>query len=130
MEGSAIGDVIPGDCGDDDVIEVETLGGFSDALRLISFKSEGLGGFHCTETASTRAAVSSNHEGGGTSGPAFPTIRTLRFFADGVELEIRDETFGGPEFWVTRKADFNPGRLFVLMECGVDLRHNAGGGGR
>lgn len=97
MLGSTVFQVVSGDGGDDDVLEVHTRGGLGDASRFVGLEGVGFGCFDGAETAGAGALVTGNHEGGGALSPALPAVWALSFFADGNELEIRDEGFRRPE---------------------------------
>ena len=119
---AAVFHVITGYGGDDDVVQSHAFRGLGHSLRLIGLQSEGLGRFHRAEAAGTCAAVSGDHEGGRALAPAFPAVRTLGLFADGVQLQIGDETLRAPEFRVTRQSYADPVRLFIAVKGGVDFR--------
>ena len=88
VEGTAVLEVVAGDGGDDDMIEVHAFGGFGDAVWFVGFEGEGLGGFDGAEAAGAGAAIACDHEGGGSLAPAFPAVGALSFLADRVEFEV------------------------------------------
>src|SRR5512138_298212 len=57
MAGAAIGKVIAGDGGDDDVLEAHPAGGLGDAQWFISLKGQRFGGGDGAEGAGARAAI-------------------------------------------------------------------------
>lgn len=128
MCGSAIAEIIPGDCGDDDVLEIHAGGGLGDAVRFIGLEGIRAGGFHSAESAGAGAFIPGDHEGGGAFAPTFPAVRALGFLADGDEFEIRDEGFRGPEGGVVWQADLDPIGFSLPMESGVHFHFRAAGG--
>ena len=103
---AAVGEVVAGDGGDDDVLEFEALRGGGDAGGFVGFEGEGFRGGDGAEAAGARAAVAGDHEGGGAAAPAFPMVRALGAFADGVEVEVREEIARGDE--AARSRQFQP----------------------
>lgn len=83
---ATIGEVIASNGCNDYVIEIESANSFGNALGLVFFEREGLGGFDSTETAGAGADITSDHEGCGAAAPTFPAVRALSTFANGVEL--------------------------------------------
>lgn len=72
---------------DDGMTKAERLHGLSHPLRLTVIDRERPPRLYGAVVAASGADVSEDQEGGRTGVPAFPPIRTARFFADGVELE-------------------------------------------
>ena len=121
MLGAAVGNVIAGNCRDDDVLELHAAHGLGDSLGLIVLEREGLGRVDGAESAGPGASIPGDHQGGGAAAPALPPVRALGALADGVEAQIGDHRLGGEEDGVRRQADLDPVGLALLMECGVDL---------
>ena len=82
MRASAVGKIIAGNSGNNDVLETHPLGGFGNALRLVFFEGERFGRGHSAESACSRAMFAGDHEGGGSSAPTFPAVGTFSAFAD------------------------------------------------
>src|SRR5712692_3494070 len=59
---TSIGEIIPRNGGDDDVLKTHPVGGFSDARRLVGFESEGPRGSNGAEMAGAGATVAGDHE--------------------------------------------------------------------
>src|SRR4029077_2581167 len=76
---------------------------------------------HCAKSARPRATIASDHESSGALAPAFPTIRTLRAFANRVQLQIGNERFSRKENRIRRQPHFDPGRLLRLVQGWIDL---------
>jgi hypothetical protein len=92
--GAAVGKVIAGDGGDDDMAELEAGDGFGDPSGLVGFEGEGFGGGNGAEAARAGAAIAGDHEGGGGAAPAFPVVGATGAFADGMEAEFIEEATG------------------------------------
>src|SRR5882724_9294362 len=69
---TSIGEIIPRNGGDHDVLKTHPVGGFSDARRFVGFESEGPGGSNGAEMAGAGAAVTSDHERRRAFTPTFP----------------------------------------------------------
>ena len=91
MEGSAICHVIASHCRDDHMPQPHTLCSLGNPFWLIDFQSERFGGFDRTKPASPGAAITGDHESGRALTPAFPPVGALRFFANGVQPQVRDQ---------------------------------------
>lgn len=89
--GSAIGEVVAGDAGDDDVFQAETQGGFGDAFWLINFDGLGLAAVDGAEAAGASADRAENHEGGRLVRPALGAVGALARLANGFEAEVFDD---------------------------------------
>src|SRR3984957_18540529 len=63
-----------------------------DAGWLICFERQRLGRGYRAKPTCPRATVTSNHERGGPFAPAFPMVRTLRAFANRVQLQLIQQT--------------------------------------
>ena len=63
------------------------------------------------KSAGARATFARDHHRRGALAPAFPAIRTLRAFADGVQAQIGDERLGRKENRIRGQTHFDPGRL-------------------
>jgi hypothetical protein len=94
VAGAAIGQIVAGDGGDDNVFEVEAAGGFGDAGRLVRFEGEWFGGGDGAESAGAGAMIAGDHESGGGLAPAFPMVGAFGALANGVELEFLQERAG------------------------------------
>lgn len=127
MLGSTVFKVVAGDGGDNDVLEVHAAGGFGDAGWFIGFEGVRSGGFYGAEAAGAGALVTGDHESGGALAPAFPTVGALGLLADGHQLEICDQGFGGPERRVIGEAYFDPIGFFIPVEGGIHLHFRAAG---
>ena len=95
--------------------------GFGDPLRLVFLERERLRGLHRAKSAGARAALARDHHGRGALAPAFPAIRALRAFANGVQTQIGNERLGRKEDRIRRQSDFDPGRFLRLVQRGIDL---------
>ena len=57
----------------------------------VGFERERFGGADRAKAARTSAAVARNHERRRAFAPAFPMVRALRAFADGVQLQLVEQ---------------------------------------
>ena len=94
MLGAAIGEIVSGNSGDDDVFEFKAASGFGDAGGFIGFESERASGGDGAEVAGAGATIAGNHEGGGAFAPALPMIGTTGALTDGVEVQFIEERPG------------------------------------
>ena len=104
--------------GDDDVFQFHPAHRFGDALRFVLFQRKRFRGGHRAKTAGARATIARDHHRRGALAPAFPAIRALRAFANGVQSQIGDERFGGKENGIRGQTHLDPGRLFAWCKAG------------
>ncbi len=113
---AAVFQIVARDGGDHDMLQLHSYHRFGHALRLVVFQSERFRRCHRAKSARPRATITGNHERGGALAPAFPAIRALRAFANGMESQIGNERLGRKENRIRRQSDFDPGRLMRLVQ--------------
>jgi hypothetical protein len=92
LAGSAVGEVVAVDGGDDDVVEVEAADGFGEAIGFGGVERLGL--FLEVDVAvgaGAGAGGSHDQEGGGANAEAFADVGAGCFFADGVECQVTED---------------------------------------
>ena len=88
MLGAAVGEIVSGNGGDDDVFEFKAASGFGDAGGFIGFESERASGGDGAEAAGAGATIAGNHEGCGALAPTLPMVGTLSTFANRVKSKV------------------------------------------
>jgi hypothetical protein len=126
MIGTTVGKVITRNSGDHDMLEAEAFHPLRDALRLIFFEGERLGGIDGAKSTSPRATITCDHKSSSSPAPALPAIRALRAFANRVEAKIRNQTLGGKEDRIRGQAHLDPVGLLLLMKGRVDFNGGHG----
>ena len=86
--GAAVGQVVAGDGGDDDVPQAQAMAGLGQSVGLVEGDGLGMPAIDRTEAARAGADVAQDHERGGSPGPAFRAIRASGTFADRLEPEL------------------------------------------
>ncbi len=114
---AAILQIVARDGGNDDVFELQSSHGFGDALRFVFLERERFRGADRAKAAGPGAAFARDHHRRGALAPAFPAIRALRAFADGVQPQIGDERLGRKEDRIRGQPHFDPGRLLRLVQA-------------
>jgi len=76
------------------VTEIESLGGFGDALWFIRFECQWFCGGDGAESAGAGTTIASDHEGRSTTAPTFPVIGASGALADRVEFQIVEKLSG------------------------------------
>ena len=102
MVGAAVGEVVAGDHGDDDVAQLEGVDTGGDVCGLVVVGGERSSVGDGAEAAVAGTGVAEGHEGGGASFPAVAAVGALGAFADGVEAGLGEhsahlEAFGGAD---------------------------------
>ncbi len=125
---AAVFQIIARDSRDYHVLQPHSPDGFRDALRFVFFECKRLGCCHRAKSAGACATFARNHHRRCPLTPAFPTVRTLRAFTNGMQAQIGDERFRRKENRVRGQPDFDPGRLLRLVQGGIDFgaRHRVG----
>src|SRR6516164_4154076 len=121
MVSTSIGKVVPCDCRDYNVLEFHPANGFSNASGFINVHRKRFGRGDSTKSTRPRASFPRDHKGGGSLAPALPSIRALRRLAHRVKPKIGDKRFCRKEGGIGRQTDFDPLRLFRLMQRWVDF---------
>ena len=121
MFGAAIFQIIARDRGDDDVFEFQPFDRLGHTLRLVLLERERLCGADRAKSTGSGAAFTRDHHGGRALAPAFPAIRALGAFANGMEAQIRNERLSRKEDRIRRQPDFDPGRFLRLVKSGIDF---------
>ena len=119
---AAVLQIVARDRGDDDVFQFHPAHRFGDALRFVFFQRKRFRRCDRAKSAGARAAIARDHHRRGALAPAFPAIRALRAFANGVQPQIGNQRFRGKENRIRRQPHFDPGRLLRLVERGIDFR--------
>ncbi len=119
---AAIFQIVARDGGDNDVLQFHPPHRFGDPLRFVFFKRERFRCCHRAKSAGARATIAGNHHRRRALAPAFPAVRTLRAFANGVQTQIGNERFGRKENRVRRQPHFDPWRLMRLVQRRIDFR--------
>lgn len=83
VAGAFVFQVVPGDCGNDDVCEVQLGDGIREPIGFISGRGVRSSSGDGTIMAPASALVAEDHEGGVTFGPAFRQVGAFGFLADG-----------------------------------------------
>src|SRR5207247_4702965 len=104
--GAAVGEIVPIDRCDDHVTEIQCVDGAGHAHRLhfVDRARPPMG--DGTIRARARADVAENHERGGAVMPALADVRTLRLFADRVQVEVAHQALDTQIAGRPRGADF------------------------
>ena len=119
---AAVLQIVARDGGDDDMLQFHPAHGFGHALRFVFFQRERFGGRDRAKSAGARAAIARDHHGRGPLAPAFPAVRALRAFANGVQPQIGDERLGRKENRIRGQPHLDPGRLLRLVQRRIDFR--------
>jgi len=127
MMGAAVFQIIASDGRDHDMFQFHSHDRFGHALRLVFLQGKRFRGCHRAKSTRACATVPRDHERGCALAPAFPAVRALRAFADGVQSQIGNERFGREENRIRRQTDFDPGRLMRLVQRRIDLCARHGG---
>ena len=88
---AAVGQVVAGDAGDDDVLEAERADRLGDAARLVVVEPGRAAGLDRAEAAGPGAGVAQDHDRGGALVPALPDVRAVGLLADRVERQAAQE---------------------------------------
>src|SRR2546425_5731324 len=104
MVGAAIGKVVAGNGGNDDMPETQATSGLGHAIRFVGFQCVRSGRGDCAKAARAGAAVASNHEGGGALAPAFPMVRAAGALTNSVELEFVQQRARARETFTRRQS--------------------------
>src|SRR5262249_28639888 len=100
--GATIGLIVAIDTGHDRVAQTHARHGFGDAEWFLFIRwADWLARRHRAETASARADVAENHEGGVPVLPALAHVRAARAFADRVQVQ---RSHGALQFLVSLAA--------------------------
>ncbi len=111
--GSAVGEVVAVDRGDDDVLEACAFEGLGDSSGLVFVDGSGFSGFDIAEATGAGAGVAEDHDGGDAFGPALAHVWTGGLLADGMEIVGINGGFGGLEVLAAGEFGFEPtGFLF------------------
>ena len=94
---AAVFEIVARHRGNNDVFQLQSSHRFGDTLRFIFFERERSRRCHSAKSAGARATIAGDHHRGGALAPAFPPVRALRAFANGVQTRIGDERPGGKE---------------------------------
>ena len=89
--GSTVGEIVTIDTGDDDMTEIDLREDLCDPPGFILVELGWTTGLHIAETTRSSAGVPEDHDGRGSSRPAFTHVRTTCFLAYGVELVLIDQ---------------------------------------
>ena len=84
---AAVGQVVAGDAGDDDVLQAERADRLGDASRLVVIEPGRAAGLDRAEPAGPGAGVAEDHDRGGALVPALPDVRAVGLLADRVERQ-------------------------------------------
>ena len=87
----AVGQVVTGDAGDDDVLEAERRDGLGDPSRLVVVEPGGPAGLDRAEAAGPGARVAEDHDRGGALVPALPDVRAVGLLADRVQVQAAQQ---------------------------------------
>ena len=88
---AAVGQVVAGDAGDDDVLQAEGADRLGDATRLVVVEPGGPAGLHGAEAAGARARVAEDHDRRRALVPALADVRAAGLLADGVEVQAAEQ---------------------------------------
>ena len=88
---AAVGEVVAGDAGHDDVLEAEGSDRLRDPSWLVLVVPGGPAGLHGAEAAGPGARVAEDHDRRGALVPALPDIRAAGLLADRVEVQAAQE---------------------------------------
>ena len=89
--GAAVGQVVAGDAGDDDVLEAERGDRLGDPARLIVVEPGRPAGLDGAEPAGPGAGVAEDHDRRRALVPALPDVRAAGLLADRVQLEAAQQ---------------------------------------
>ena len=89
--GAAVGQVVAGDRGDDDVLEAHLRDGLGDPARLVVVEPGGLAGLDRAEAAGPGADVAQDHDRGRALVPAVPDVGAAGLLADRVEVQAAQQ---------------------------------------
>jgi hypothetical protein len=90
----AVLQIVAGNSGDNNVLQIHPPRCFGNSRRFIRFKRERFRRGHGAKTAGPRAAVAGNHKRRRSLAPALPMVWALRAFANRVQLEFVQERPG------------------------------------
>jgi len=107
--------------GDDNVFQSHPAHRFGHALRFVLFERERFRRRHRAKSAGTCAAIARDHHRRRALAPAFPTVRALRAFANGVQAEIGNERLGGKEHRIRGQTHLDPRRLVRLVQRRINF---------
>jgi hypothetical protein len=94
---------------------------FSHALRFVFLEGERFRRCHRAKSAGARATIARDHHRSRALAPAFPAVRTLCAFANGMETQVGDERFGRKENRIGWKTHFDPRRFLRLVQTRIDF---------
>ena len=120
--GAAVGQVVAGDAGDDDVLEAQRGDRLGHPARLVVVEPGRPAGLDRAEPARPGAGVAEDHDRGRPLVPALPDVRAVGLLADRVQLEAAEESLE----LVVVVARRNPGADPVGMA--PDRKGAVGGG--
>src|ERR1051326_3012574 len=105
---AAVEQVITSHSCDNDVPQLHTTGSFRHARRFIFVQWKRASGGNGAKAAGPRAMVAGNHESSGALAPAFPVVGTFGALANGMELELVEQSACVSEAVGVGKADAQP----------------------
>jgi hypothetical protein len=114
MRRAAVGQVVAIDRGDDYMLQAKPRDRLGDSARFVDVQRTHLAVRDRTVRAITRAHVAHQHEGGRAMRKAFADIRTARFLANRMQLELAENRLGPKVLRRNRRAHFDPVRMLPL----------------
>lgn len=103
-----VGQVVPGDRGDDDVAEPEGADGLHEALRFVGVHRRGRPLADVAVAAAPRAGVAQDEERGRSRPEALAPVGAEGFLADAVETEFGEGARDPAVRLAARQADLEP----------------------